>query len=64
MVNDPTARRAEKSVAAAAMTDTIAINGGEPLRVSRATSKAITSQLDIQYSPSAGEYFATLKADQ
>jgi hypothetical protein len=62
MPKDPTARNAEKSVTAAGMTDTISINGGEPVRISRNTAKAIvTDVLDIQYSPSTGEYFATLK---
>jgi hypothetical protein len=63
MANDPTARRAEKSAAASAMTHTITINDTEPVRISRTTAEKIMSLLDIQYSPIQGTFFATLKEE-
>lgn len=62
MANDPTARHAQKAVAASGMTRTITIDDNEPVRISEDTLRTIMSLLEIQYSPSHGAYFATVKA--
>lgn len=60
-MRNPTARLAEKATAAHGLTDTVSINGQDPIKISRDTARAIVDLLDIQYSPSTGELFATIK---
>lgn len=63
MPKDPTAYNATKRSISSNMTSTISINGSESLKITEATARIIFGLLDVQYSPSTGEYFATLKEE-